>query len=216
MKTYRERCSVFKTLDEFKKEDPMKYCAAAIVLLLSFAQVVYGVERKVDYEEYLQNIDPKTVSPLVERDNEGKEWLVTGKWYAFSTLSPISIGPGIQALSIGFDGGKIGLLNSFSPLVITFNLFQSTYVTWHHVDDGWARDVYRGSFWSPSLGITFGKDQETDQFILGLSLVALQLSVNEFGIGIGVEWRNRGVVDFGKLANYSVIVQITYKFDLGK
>ena len=172
--------------------------------------IIQRNEIKTDYQNYLKEIDPATKTPTLDSDGNPR----TYSWYKLDSFKLVNVGPGIQAISVNLASGKWNLIDSITPVNVTFNLVQRKIIHWYQDNTGdWEKEVFFISLWSPSIGLLFNKTEinGSDAWTGGVSIIPLQIRIEDFSIGIGFDWRSTDTVEF-KPENFNIDLPISYQF----
>lgn len=122
----------------------------------------------------------------------------------------ITIGPGLPALSIRFDG-KLGFADRVAPLELGLNLLQFQY---HPTPDNLPAGAHYFSFWRVSLGLTVTKDPNSSDVTFGGYVSPWGIQVDSFALGIGIAYSATGQVQSNN-ANFAIILPFSYAFQVG-
>jgi hypothetical protein len=225
---------LYNTVPGIYKEDPMKqitFIMGIILLLLqqlAFTQegnssaeiessirqggIISKNEYKTDYQNYINEINPNTKTPPFDNTGNPRKY----SWYKLDSFPMVNVAPGIQAISVNFENKKLSLVDSITPINATFNIVQRKLVHWYQDSSGnWNKEVKFISLWSPSIGLLFKKTEEegNEVWMGGISIIPIQIKVEDFCIGLGIDWRSTDKVEFKK-ANFNFDIPITYQFGL--
>jgi hypothetical protein len=131
---------------------------------------------------------------------------VVHNWKDTCTSPIVSIGPGIQTITISVGDGTIGIFDVLTPLNVTLNLLQKTFV------QGPIKIDF--CFFAPSIGFLVSKPLNETGALFGMSLTPYQIKINKFTLGMGIAWMNHEKVGFRK-ENFFVTIPLTYTVDVG-
>jgi hypothetical protein len=129
------------------------------------------------------------------------------------SLPLLTVGPGVQALTINFDNGKIGIFDSFSPVALTINIVQRKLLHWWRDDNEkpWQKTVYNICFWSFSLGLDFSITPD-NQVKFGIAVAPYIIKIMGFNLGVGIEWRNVDKAEFTP-DNFYFVIPFSFTFN---
>jgi hypothetical protein len=130
------------------------------------------------------------------------------QWIDTTIFPVISIGPGIQTITISLVDGSIGVFDILTPVNITANLFQTTLIMKNFSPINFC-------FWAPAIGFLLAKPSSENGAIFGMSFTPYQIRINKFTFGIGIAWINHEKVGFNK-SNFSIALPLTYTVDIGQ
>lgn len=125
-----------------------------------------------------------------------------------TAISPlVSIGMGIQTVTVNSGTGAIGVFDVLTPVNISLNLYQKELIQnlMNPVDF---------CLWCPSIGFLVSKPSSSNDVTVGLSFVPYSIKINKFAVGIGIAWINVGNVVLRR-NNVFVTLPITYSVDIG-
>ncbi len=160
-----------------------------IVFLFIIPMTLFGAVLSGGYNEYQFAL--KQEVPYVY---EGK--IANVRSYDVRMKKAFTYSAGIQAVSFEVYGNKyenindrIGVLNSFSPVMFTFILKQRAYIEWVGDPEGGIKKIYKYSqaLYSMALGVTLQYEGVSENIVAGFTAIPFMFSSEILTIGIGVQ-----------------------------
>ncbi len=191
-----------------------QFHVSAILMVVPTAALAEGTEAPTPEEPsvYAAGVTPPGAKPFAQGtsgcDNfiEGKEGLWRCSWG-----DHLSLGPGVGVVSFNLGDGTIGLLDTISPVQLSFSTWQYRSIAYKVNDDGTReKEIHKYAFWEFGLGLTLSKDQESDTIHFGANVIPLEINIDDkFSLGVGVNYELSGKVEWG-IDRMSVILPISY------
>lgn len=174
-------------------------------------------------KKYTEEEQKALFAEFLKWTEEGKEELPPPAreegvyWFSRPYQDTISFGIGINAVSVNLNG-KVSILNSYSPIMITGKHLQKVrFETRRQIDDEkFYLEKYYLTLYSWAIGLNFSIDENQVPY-WGFSLIPYQFEMSRSKtsgiiIGIGVQWLTRGEV-IANRENFNIIIPISYSFD---
>ncbi len=164
------------------------------VLIFLFISVgfLFSAERSGSNEEYIRDLER-------EEPYETDGVVHHVRSYDVHTLQSLSVGIGVQALSVVLSGksyenleDRFAVLDTISPVMINLIWKQRSYIEWI-IDplDGKTdrKRLFTQVLGSSSVGFVFGYNGDSvDEYSIGAVIVPYQFSSADFSVGIGLQF----------------------------